>query len=30
MDRGALKQDEAFDEADQAVQRKHATADGEQ
>ena len=28
LDRGALKQDEAFREADKAVRRRHASADG--
>ncbi len=28
LDRGALKQDEAFQEADKAVRRRHASADG--
>ena len=29
MDRGAMKEDEAFEEADRAVRRKQASADGE-
>jgi hypothetical protein len=29
MDRGALKEEEAFQEADRAVRRKQASADGE-
>ena len=28
LDRGAMKQDEAFEEADKAVRRRHASADG--
>jgi hypothetical protein len=28
LDRGAMKQDEAFQEADKAVRRRHASADG--
>jgi hypothetical protein len=28
MDRGAIREDEAFEEADRAVRRKQASADG--